>query len=578
MSVTLELLAMAAGVLTVLSPCILPILPALLSASAAGGFRHRPSWIVLGLVISFTVFGAVFSVFGTFLGLSNESLRDVALAILSFFGISLLWPRIWERAGSRIGALAQKIPGMDRSSEEQGAVGALLLGASLGLLWAPCAGPILGIIITFAAVQKDFAKSLLLLSGYSLGAAVPMLAIGYGGKRLYRKFAMLGRWGEISHRLLGAVTIATVVALFFHLDTVFLSRLPGTFFFSGGLERQLAQAETGNRPRGSVVSASADSSELPVLGTMPQFRKIALWLNSPPLTPEALRGKVVLVDFWTYSCINCIRTLPHVTSWYDKYRGDGFVVVGVHTPEFAFEKDESNVKKAVERYGIRYPVALDNFYGTWEAYDNHYWPAHYLFDAQGRLRMVHFGEGKYEETERAIQSLLMEAKLLHAPPALDRRAAGVDFARIDSPETYVGYARTSNFASPQAPVPDAAENFTAPPMLRLNQWALRGTWRIAAESAELMSPGGGVRFRFRAPKLNLVMSGNGRNVPATLRLDGKPIPPDARGTDARADGTVSVSVPRLYNLVALPGGDRDEHVFEADFADPGVALYAFTFG
>jgi thiol-disulfide isomerase/thioredoxin len=311
---------------------------------------------------------------------------------------------------------------------------------------------------------------------------------------------------------------------------------------------------------------------------MPEFAKITSWIQSPPLSPESLRGKVVLVDFWTYSCINCIRTLPYVTSWYDKYRNDGFVVVGVHTPEFAFEKNEENVKKAIERYGIRYPVALDNFYGTWKAYDNHYWPAHYLFDAQGRLREVHFGEGEYEETERAIQSLLMEAKRLHAPVGLDRRASSVDFSRIDSPETYVGYARAQNFSSPQKPSGDRAENYTAPASLGLNDWALRGTWKITGESAELEAPGGGVRFHFKAPKLNLVMSGNGVEVEASVLLDGKPVSTDARGTDTGADGRLLVGAPRLYNLVTLPSQDRGDHVFEIDFEKPGVELFAFTFG
>jgi len=581
MNHTLELLAVGAGALTVLSPCILPILPALMSASASNGLRHRPFWIVLGLVVAFTAFGATFSVFGTFLGLSNGALRDVAMLVLLFFGLSLLWPRPWERLGNRISLWSQRIPGLNRSPSEQGRLGALLVGGSLGLVWAPCAGPILGIIITFAAVQGEFGKSLLLLSAYSLGAAVPMLLIGYGGRGFYRKIASLGRWGEWSHKVLGALTIATVVALFFHLDTLLLTRLPSNLFFSDALEQRLAQARPGGEgPRigAKAVAAAAAADELPVLGTMPRFKDIAAWINSPPLTRESLRGKVVLVDFWTYSCINCIRTLPYVTSWYDKYRDDGFVVVGVHTPEFAFEKDEANVKRAVARYGIRYPVALDNFYGTWKAYDNRYWPAHYLFDAQGRLREVHFGEGKYRETERAIQSLLMEARLLHVPQPLDRRVSTVDFARIDSPETYIGYARAQSFSSQQPAARDRAANYTAPSRLGLNDWALLGTWKITRESAELEAPGGGILFRFKAPKLNLVMSGDGERAKATVLLDGRPIPSDARGADTGEGGRLVVGAPRLYNLVTLPPQDRADHLFEIRFDDPGVELFAFTFG
>ncbi|HZW36814.1 MAG TPA: cytochrome c biogenesis CcdA family protein, partial [Candidatus Deferrimicrobiaceae bacterium] len=286
MNPTLEILAVLAGALTVLSPCILPILPALLSASASEGFRHRPFWIVLGLAISFTVFGTVFSVFGTFLGLSNAALRYAAMAILLFFGFSLLWPRLWENLGTRMSALAQKIPGADRPPAEQGRSGALLVGASLGLVWAPCAGPILGIIITLAAVQGAFGRSLLLMSGYSLGAALPMLVIGYGGRRLFRRILTVGKWGELAHRVLGVVTIATVVALFFNLDTLFLSRLPGRFFPADMLERKLARsgqrnlaAEIPSAP--AVAEASTAVSSLPVLGKMPEFANIATWLNSP---------------------------------------------------------------------------------------------------------------------------------------------------------------------------------------------------------------------------------------------------------------------------------------------------------
>ncbi len=583
MTPLLVMSAIAAGALTVLSPCVLPILPVLLSASSSDGVRHRPFWVVLGLAASFTLFGAVFAAFGSFLGLSNGAWRNAAAAILLFFGLSLLWPRLWERLGSRIAALAQRIPGADRPPSQQGWTGALLVGASLGLVWAPCAGPILAIIITAAAVQGNFGRSLVLLGAYSLGAAVPMLAIGYGGRGLYRKFLSLGRWGELSRRLLGAVTVATVVALAFNVDTLFLSRLPGRLFLANRLERRLAGAKgRGEAPRIGAAPgeapAPAAGESLPVLGTMPEFARIASWLNSPPLGASSLQGKVVLVDFWTYSCINCIRTLPYVTRWYDKYEGQGFAVVGVHTPEFSFEKDEANVKAAVARYGIRYPVALDNFYGTWNAYNNNAWPADYLFDARGRLREVHFGEGDYEETERAIQTLLAEARLLRAPVAVDRPKANVDFALIDSPETYVGYRRARNFSSPEPAEQDRTARYSLPSALALNAWALRGTWKITGEDAVLEAPRGGVRFHFEALQLNLVMGGRAKGSSAVVRLDGTPIPPSLRGADVGPDGRLVVGDSRLYSLVRLPANDPRNHVFEIDFEQPGVALYAFTFG
>lgn len=328
-----------------------------------------------------------------------------------------------------------------------------------------------------------------------------------------------------------------------------------------------------------VAEASTEGSSLPVLGTMPEFANVTSWLNSPPLTSASLRGKVVLVDFWTYSCINCIRTLPFVTRWYEKYRDQGLVVVGVHTPEFSFEKDGANVKKAIARYGIRYPVALDNFYGTWNAYNNNVWPAHYLFDARGRLREVHFGEGEYEETERSIRSLLSEAKLLHAASAIDRPRADVDFSLIESPETYIGYGRAQNFSSPEAVRRDKTHNYSSPPALRLNGWALRGPWKVTEEAAVLTAPGGGIRFHFKARQLNLVMRRDGgKYVKATVLLDGKPVSPGLRGSDVGPDGKLAVGDSRLYNLVNLSVGDRRDHLFEIEFEDAGVELYAFTFG
>ncbi len=578
----LELSAIAAGALTVLSPCILPVLPALLSAAAPGGLRHRPAWIVLGLSASFTVFGAAFAAFGNVLGLSNGALRDAALVVLLLFGLSLVWPRPWEVVAGRLAALGQRIPGAGTHPSPAGRAGALLVGASLGLVWAPCAGPILGIIITVAAVQKDFARSLALLGAYSLGAAVPMLLIGYGGNRLYRRFLSPGRWSGFPRRLLGAVTLATVVALALDADTALLARIPGPLFLAGRLEKRMARLNAGGAPAGAGAApgagAAAAGTPLPVLGTMPEFAGIVSWLNSGPLDASGLRGKVVLVDFWTYSCINCIRTLPYVTRWYETYREDGFVVVGVHTPEFGFEKDAGNVRRAVARFGIRYPVALDNFYGTWNAYHNEFWPADYLFDADGRLREVHFGEGDYRETERAIRSLLAEARLLKGRVTVAPPASDVDFSRIRSPETYIGYARARGFSSREAVDPDRARRYSAPPDLGLNAWALRGAWTVGGERAVLDAPDGGVRYRFEAPRLNLVMGERGPGSDGLVLLDGAPLPATLRGADVGPDGRVVVRDFRLYNLVRLPRDDRRNHVFEIDFGRPGVALYAFTFG
>lgn len=580
MSWTLGFLAVVAGALTVLSPCILPILPPLLSASVSGGSRHRPLWIVVGLAISFTLFGVIFALFGTFLGLSNATLRSAALLILFFFAWSLLLPSLWERIGAKIGALAQQIPGMSRLSTEQTPTSSLLLGASLGLIWAPCAGPILGIILTLAAVQSSFGPTLVLMAAYSLGAAVPMLLIGYGGRRISERVTSFRRWGSLSQKALGALTLATVVALFFNLDTLLLAKLPGSLFIANQIEKRLAgttRSESDGFGPDSALAANK-KSPYPVLGNMPEFTQVTTWLNSPPLTKESLRGKVVLIDFWTYSCINCIRTLPAVTRWDEKYRNQGLVIVGVHTPEFQFEKEVDNIKAAIARHGIKYPVAVDNDYGTWKAYSNQFWPAKYLIDAEGKLRLTHFGEGDEDVFEQAIQSILMEAKLLHAPLEVDPAKRNADFRRIHSPETYVGYQRASNFFSNERMALDTTTNYTTPPALRLNYWALGGTWKVIDEAAILQTPGGKIQFRFQAPKLNLVMKGNAKGIPAKILIDGVPIAATLRGVDVGADGKTIIKDARLYNLVTLPKDDDAEHLFEMIFESPNVELYAFTFG
>jgi thiol-disulfide isomerase/thioredoxin len=324
----------------------------------------------------------------------------------------------------------------------------------------------------------------------------------------------------------------------------------------------------------------AKDGALPVLAdAMPEFKDVTAWLNSKPLTPESLKGKVVLVDFWTYSCINCIRTLPYVTSWYAKYRDRGFVVIGVHTPEFAFEKDRPNVEDALNRYGIAYPVAMDNAYGTWNAYANQYWPAHYLFDAKGRLRDTHFGEGAYDESENAIKALLAEAGK-NAADADTAMPTTVDFAKINSPETYVGYERGTALESPEQEKHDAIETYTIPQQPTLNAFSLSGAWRVEAQRAVLVNAPGSIAYRFDAGNANLVMGVSGKPVKAVVTLDGKPVPPDLRGADVHevnGQTVVTVDGQRLYALVDGKGA-YGKHLLLITFQGAGVECYAFTFG
>jgi thiol-disulfide isomerase/thioredoxin len=324
-------------------------------------------------------------------------------------------------------------------------------------------------------------------------------------------------------------------------------------------------------------------SALPVEGALPALDGATAWLNSPPLTTAALRGKVVLIDFWTYSCINCIRTLPYVKAWYEKYRDEGFEVIGIHTPEFAFERRLDNVRRAVADLGVEYPVAVDNDYALWRAFGNRYWPAHYLVDAAGNIRYVHFGEGEYDVTEQAIQQLLAEAGHTGVRAGtVDANGAGAALASSEldilSPETYVGYARATNFASPQPVLRDMPREYEMPPELALNAWALQGTWNVHAESTRLEGASGRIAFHFRARDLHLVLAPRADGTPVAFRVlvDGRP-PESDHGVDVDAAGDGTVSEPRLYQLVRQRGEIRDRTV-EIEFLGPGVAVYAFTFG
>ena len=321
---------------------------------------------------------------------------------------------------------------------------------------------------------------------------------------------------------------------------------------------------------------------LGVEGGFPSLSGAEEWLNSAPLTPEGLKGKVVLIDFWTYSCINCLRAIPYVRAWAEKYKDHGLVVIGVHTPEFAFERKVSNVRAAVADLKIGYPVAIDNEYKIWRAFDNQYWPAHYFIDAQGRIRYHHFGEGEYDQSERVIQQLLAEAGDEGYSPALVSVAASgaqapPDESDVKSPETYVGYNRADNFVSPGGIVEDENHDYAAAP-LQLNQWSLSGDWTVGAENAALNKRDGRIAYRFHARDLHLVLGPAADNKPVRFRvsIDGA-APGKNHGADIDADGQGVVDGQRLYQLIRQSGAISDR-TFEIEFLDPGVQAYAFTFG
>ena len=570
----LLLLAYLGGVFTILSPCILPVLP-FVFARADRPFLRNGLPMLAGMALTFALVATLAAVGGGWAVHANQYGRVVALVVLGFLGLTLLSRRLAEWVTRPFVALGGRLS--QRAANGGDSIwGAAGLGVATGLLWAPCAGPILGLLLTGAALKGANAQTTLLLFVYGLGAATSLaLALAIGGRVFTLMKRSLGA-GEWVRRSLGALVLCGVVAIALGADTGLLTRV--SLASTNGIEQKLIDVV---RPA-AAESMTQTNDPLPVEGTFPSLAGATQWLNSAPLTPASLRGKVVLVDFWTYSCINCLRSLPYVEAWYQKYKDHGLVVIGVHSPEFAFEKEPSNVAAAVQRLGVKFPVALDDDYAVWQGFNNQYWPADYFVDAQGRIRHRSFGEGDYAEGEDVIRSLLTQAGYKDLPGGYvhpDARgaeaAASSDDAR--SPETYVGYSRAENFAG-HGPAQDAAFDYRAPASLAIDQWALDGRWTVHAQDAVLDSLHGGVTYRFRGRDLHLVLGprADGKPVRFRVTLDGKP-PGVDHGTDTDADGNGVVNAQRLYQLVRQTHGTGDR-VFEITFLDPGVHVYSFTFG
>ncbi|NVZ70820.1 cytochrome c biogenesis protein DipZ [Pseudomonas costantinii] len=584
----LLVLAYLGGVLTIVSPCILPVLP-FVFARTGQPFMRSGLPLLAGMAVTFALVASLAAVGGGWVVQVNQYGRWLALLCVALFGLTLLLPQLSERltrplvaAGSRLsqaaGADAKPRPGAS-----------FLIGVATGLLWAPCAGPILGLVLTGAALQGASIGTTLLLLAYAAGAATSLaLALLVGGKVFGLMKRSLGA-GEWLRRGLGALMLVGVAAIALGLDTGVLSRLSTAS--TGGLEQSLVDRLNAKPEQkggammagGAMMMAANHSDTLPIEGALPPLDGAVQWLNSPPLTAEGLKGKVVLVDFWTYSCINCLRTLPYVKAWAEKYHDQGLVVIGVHAPEFAFERDVNNVTKAMKDLGITYPVAIDNNYKIWRAFNNQYWPAHYFADAKGQIRYHHFGEGDYAESERVIQQLLREAGAKNVAGGLiEADAKGVqqapDMNEVQSPETYLGFQRAENFVTTGALGTDTVVNYPVAGNLALNNWTLEGQWNVGGQQAALDQAGGRIVYRFHARDLHLVLGpgADGKPVRFKVTIDGQ-APGDAHGTDVAPDGSGTVTEQRLYQLVRQPGAVQDR-TFTIEFLDPHVAAYAFTFG
>jgi cytochrome c biogenesis protein CcdA/thiol-disulfide isomerase/thioredoxin len=584
------LLAYLGGVLTILSPCILPVLP-FVFARADQPFVRSGLPMLAGMAITFAIFASLAAVGGGWVVKANEYGRWLAILLIVLFGLTLLFPALSDRltrpfvaAGNRM-ANASSGPGAPASPASS-----FVLGCATGLLWAPCAGPILGLVLTGAAISGANAQTSLLLLAYAAGAGTSLaIALLAGGKLFAAMKRNLGV-GEWIRRALGVAMLCGAAAIVLGLDTGVLAKLStaSTTSLEGSLISGLLPAQPGAaNGNGSLTAAGAGdvspATVLPVEGMLPPLDGAVQWLNSPPLTAEGLRGKVVLVDFWTYSCINCLRALPYVRAWAEKYSSQGLVVIGVHAPEFAFEKNVANVQRAVRDLGLPYPVAIDNNFAIWKAFNNQYWPAHYFVDGKGQIRYHHFGEGEYDVSERVIQNLLAENGAASLPATLVKAdATGVqmapDMSDVNSPETYVGYERAENFADSLGLVPDQGHLYTPPASLGLNKWALAGEWNVAPQSAQGMQAGGKISFRFHARDLHLVLgpAQAGQTVHFRVRIDGA-APGADHGSDTDEAGLGEVSGERLFQLVRQAGPVRDR-TFEIEFLDSGIQAYAFTFG
>jgi cytochrome c biogenesis protein CcdA/thiol-disulfide isomerase/thioredoxin len=571
------LLAYLGGILTILSPCILPVLP-FVFARADRSFARSTLPMLAGMAATFAIVATLAAIGGGWAVQANAIGRWAALILLALFGIALVFPSISDRLTRPLVALGSRMT--EREGLKDSVWSSLVLGVATGLLWAPCAGPILGIIFTAAALQGASLNTTFLLLAYALGAATSLaLALLVGGKVFARMKKSLGA-SERIRQVLGVLVLVGVAAIALGLDTRVLSKISSaqTASIETSLARKLG---LGGMDESAAKTNAMGQLVLPVEGELPPLDGLGPWFNSTPLTREQLKGKVVVIDFWTYSCINCLRSLPYVKAWDEKYRKDGLVVIGVHAPEFAFEREPANVAKAIKDLGVRYPVALDNQYRLWGALHNNYWPAHYFVDAQGRVRYHHFGEGDYQGSERVIRQLLAEAG--HAPRDMamaKANGAGAEAAGarqdVQSPETYIGYYRADRFVSPGGLARDQLKTYSAAP-LDLNQWTLEGSWLDKRQSAVSRVAGAKIQFRFHARDLHLVLgSTNGKPVRYRVTLDGQAPGADA-GIDAKADGSGVVTNQRLYQLIRQKGAVRDR-TFTVEFLDPGVEAFSFTFG
>ncbi|MCR4329359.1 MAG: cytochrome c biogenesis protein DipZ [Candidatus Roizmanbacteria bacterium] len=577
---TLLFFAFLSGLVTILAPCIWPILPVVLSSSATGG-KRTPLGITLGIIVSFGVLTISLSYLVSILSFDPDVLRYGAVIIIFIMGLSLLMPPLSALLESTVSKISGKFLSQ-KSTPAHGFGKGFITGLSLGVVWTPCAGPILATIAALASTQTFSAQLFLVTFFYVIGLGIPLFLFALAGRSILKITVKLNRFTGRVQQVFGAIMIITAFLILTGFDRVLQAKLLDIFpSYSTALTKlennssvQKGLNELKQDDTSSQRFSFGTQQKLKDYGEAPEFTGITNWLNADgkPLTMSQLKGKVVLVDFWTYTCINCIRTLPQVKEWYDKYHDKGLVIVGVHTPEFEFEKKTENVEKALEQFKIQYPVAQDNNYTTWNAYNNLYWPAKYLIDAKGHIRYTHFGEGEYDTTEQAIRTLLEEKGTTTLPQP--KKSAPDDTPQNAlTPETYLGTARLERFTSHESAI-DGSRTYTNTEAIPLHSFAYRGQWKLSPEYAQPQKTAL-LTLHFRAQKVFLVMTPLTSNQKIRVLLDGKTITAVDSGQDVH-DGYILLDTSRLYELVKL--NDVQEHRLQLEFITSDVEVFAFTFG
>lgn len=579
--IILVFFAFLSGIVTIAAPCIWPLLPIVLASSATGGHK-KPLGITVGICLSFGLLTLFLSFAVKLLGINANVLRFIAVIVISVLGVALIVPSF----SSILEGLVSRISGKfltPQSQQQTGFRSGLLSGIALGIVWTPCAGPILATIVALSATSQVSFALIFVALFYVIGVGIPLFIFASVGNKIFAQSKKLSPYTARIQQLFGVVMIATALLIATNQDVALEAKLlnvvPSYSQFLTNLEsnpsvkNELNSLKNQQSPTNTIATNDLFNTNSPA----PDFVGITHWLNLPAgtqaLSLKDLKGKVVLVDFWTYTCINCIRTLPYVTSWYDKYKNQGFVVIGVHTPEFQFEHETSNVANAITMFHIHYPVAQDNNYATWNNYNNQYWPAEYLIDANGVLRRTHFGEGEYDQTEMAIQALLKEAGK-QVSNKLETMPDQTPISQL-SPETYVGSSRME-FYYPGGNTGNGTSTFSLSNDLPDNTFSLGGTWTIADDSATSGNTAV-LNYNFFAQKVFLVLrpSPNGTSL-VKVYLDGKQISAENAGADVK-NGIVTVDSDRLYNLVDLHG-QPSSHILKLEFQTPGTHAFAFTFG